>query len=84
MPARYRRRSLSLPSCLFLPVAAGVDCGPFWEYVLVRTPLCAYSRREGEELTYANYFKNQGYVARMLKSGLPGEIKRYDHAALES
>jgi hypothetical protein len=43
-----------------------------------------YSRRGGEELTYANYFKNQSYVARILKAGLTGEIKRYARAALKS
>ncbi|MDI1336148.1 MAG: AIPR family protein [Lacunisphaera sp.] len=43
----------------------------------------SYSRREGQELTYANYFKNQTSVARMLKAGLPGEIKRCARAALK-
>ncbi len=43
-----------------------------------------YSRREGEELTYANYFKNQSYVARMLKAMLTGDIKRYARVALKS
>ena len=43
-----------------------------------------YSRRGGEELTYANYFKNQSYVARILKAGLTGEIKRCARAALKS
>jgi hypothetical protein len=43
-----------------------------------------YSRREGQELTYTNYFKSQSSVARMLKAGLPGEIKRYARAALKS
>jgi hypothetical protein len=43
-----------------------------------------YSRREGQELTYANYFKSQSSVARMLKTGLPGEIKRYARAALKT
>lgn len=41
------------------------------------------SRRKGEELTYVNYFKNQGYVARMLKGPLPGEIKRSARTALK-
>ena len=43
-----------------------------------------YSRRGGDELTYANYFKNQGYVARMLKGKLAGDIKRFARVALES
>jgi hypothetical protein len=43
-----------------------------------------YSRREGGELTYANYFRAQSYVSRMLKRGLPGEIKRCARAALKS
>jgi hypothetical protein len=43
-----------------------------------------YSRREGEELTYANYFKNQSYVTRMLKAKLTSDIKRYAHAALRA
>lgn len=42
-----------------------------------------YSRREGQELTYANYFKNQGAVARMLKAKLTGDIKGYARLALE-
>lgn len=40
-------------------------------------------RRGGEELTNANYFKNQKSLALMLKAGLPAEIKRYARAALE-
>ena len=43
-----------------------------------------YAQREGQELTYANYFKSQSSVARMLKAGLPGEIKRSARAALKS
>lgn len=42
-----------------------------------------YSRREGGELTYANYFRAQVYVSRMLKKGLTGEIKRCARAALK-
>lgn len=40
------------------------------------------SRREGRELTYANYFKSQSSVARMLARPLPGEIKRSARVAL--
>ncbi len=43
-----------------------------------------YARREGEDLTYANYFKNQGYMSRMLKTKMPGDIKRYSRVALNS
>jgi hypothetical protein len=43
-----------------------------------------YSAREGEELTYANYFKNQSYVARMLKARLTGDIKRCARVVLKS
>jgi hypothetical protein len=43
-----------------------------------------YSRREGQELSYANYFKSQSSVARMLKARLPGEIKRCARAALKN
>jgi hypothetical protein len=43
-----------------------------------------YARRGGEELTYANYFKNQSYVARILKMRLKREIKRYARAALRA
>jgi hypothetical protein len=43
-----------------------------------------YSKREGDELSYANYFKNQTYVTRMLKTALTGEIKRRAAAVLES
>jgi hypothetical protein len=42
-----------------------------------------YSRSEGQKLTYANYFKSQSSVARMLKAGLPGKIKRYARAAMK-
>ena len=43
-----------------------------------------YSGIDGQELTYANYFKSQSSVARMLKAGLPREIKRCARAALKS
>lgn len=43
----------------------------------------AYARKEGEDLTYANYFKGQGYMNRMLKHALPGEIRRCARAALK-
>jgi len=43
-----------------------------------------YSRREGEDLTYANYFKNQRYMGRMLKMKLTREIKRRARVALDS
>jgi len=37
----------------------------------------AYSRREkGEELTYANYFKNQTYMARILKRPISRAMKK--------
>ncbi len=41
-----------------------------------------YSRQEGQELTYANYFKNQTYMARMLRVRLTGAIKRRARTAL--
>jgi hypothetical protein len=43
-----------------------------------------FSRREGEELTYTNYFKNQGYISRILKLHLTGDIKRCARAILRS
>jgi len=43
-----------------------------------------YSKREGEELTYANYFKNQSYMAHMLKAKLSGDIKQRARIALNS
>ena len=43
-----------------------------------------YSRREGQSLTYANYFKNQSSVARMLKVALPSEIKKCARAVLKT
>lgn len=43
-----------------------------------------YSRQEGEKLTYANYFKNQSYIVRMLKSPLSGDLKRYTRAVLKA
>ncbi|MCE9508320.1 MAG: AIPR family protein [Alphaproteobacteria bacterium] len=44
----------------------------------------SYSKREGEELSYANYFKNQSYVARILKAKLTTDIKRYARVVLRS
>lgn len=41
-----------------------------------------YSREYKRELTYANYFKNQSYVSRILKASLPGSIKRCARTAL--
>ena len=43
-----------------------------------------HSREFGDELTYANYFKNQGYVSRLLQSPLPPETIRHAKAALNS
>jgi hypothetical protein len=43
-----------------------------------------YSRHQGQELTYANYFKSQSSIARIMKAGLPGEIRRYARAALNA
>jgi hypothetical protein len=44
----------------------------------------AFARKEGEELTYANYFKAQGSVARLLKAPLPGTLKRLARAVLKA
>lgn len=43
-----------------------------------------YSRREGQELSYANYFKSQASVNRMLRIPLSKDIKRFARAALRS
>lgn len=43
-----------------------------------------YSRREGEEMTYANYFKNQKYMARILKRSLSRKLKSCARTALRS
>jgi hypothetical protein len=43
-----------------------------------------YSRREGEELTYANYFKSQSYMSGLLGAPLGGEIKRCARAVLKA
>ncbi len=43
-----------------------------------------YSKREGQELTYANYFKSQGALARMLNAPLGADIKRLARIALTS
>jgi hypothetical protein len=43
-----------------------------------------YSRRSGEALTYANYFKTQSYLARLLKASLPGEIKKHARKAFKA
>jgi hypothetical protein len=42
-----------------------------------------YSRREREDLSYDNYFKNQGYMTRLLEAPLGGEIKRCARAVLK-
>jgi hypothetical protein len=49
-----------------------------FDYLLIQNP------RRTHELTYANYFRAQSYVSRMLKRGLPGEIKRCARLALKS
>lgn len=41
-----------------------------------------YWRSEGRELSYANYFKNQSSVGRILTTRLPSDAKRVAHAAL--
>jgi hypothetical protein len=43
-----------------------------------------YSRRESEELTYANYFKTQGYMARLVDAPLGAEIDRCARAILKA
>lgn len=43
-----------------------------------------YVRLEGRDLSYANYFKNQTSVGRILKPALPKEIKRHARAALNA
>jgi hypothetical protein len=52
--------------------------------VILEKEARAHARRVGEEMTYANYFKNQGYVARMLKANLPNSIKRLAREALKA
>jgi hypothetical protein len=42
-----------------------------------------YSKLKGETLTYANYFKNQGYVGKMLHDNLTTQIKRCARVALK-
>ena len=44
---------------------------------------CRRKGLNGIAITHANYFKSQSSVARMLKAGLPREIKRYARAALK-
>lgn len=41
-----------------------------------------YARKEGEDLTYANYFKNQGYISKILGSPLDSKIKRCARAII--
>jgi hypothetical protein len=43
-----------------------------------------YSKREGEKLTFANYFKSQSAVARMLNKPLGADIKKLARFALNS
>lgn len=35
-----------------------------------------YARDGGEELTYANYFKNRGYVSKLVKADLPANLRK--------
>lgn len=44
----------------------------------------SYSTTEGEVLTYANYFKNQGQMTQLLNKPLSGDIKRSARAVLKS
>jgi hypothetical protein len=41
-----------------------------------------YARKEGEDLTYANYFKNKSYINRIIKRSLSREVKSCARAAL--
>jgi hypothetical protein len=41
-----------------------------------------YARKEGEDLTYANYFKNQRYISKMLRSPLDSKIKQCARAII--
>jgi len=41
-----------------------------------------YARTERKVLSHANYFKNQSYVSRILKSPLSGDIKKCSRAVL--
>ncbi len=43
----------------------------------------AYSKTEGEALTYANYFKSQGQMTQLLNKPLSSDIKRCAKAILE-
>ncbi len=54
-----------------------------FEFMLERVKETQNKHLDGE-LTYANYFRAQSNVSRMLKRGLPGEIKRCARAALKS
>lgn len=37
---------------------------------------------EGEDLTHANYFKNQGYISKALNANLRGEINRFANTVI--
>lgn len=43
-----------------------------------------YARKEGEDLTYANYFKNQGYISKMLESPLGSKIRQSARAIINA
>lgn len=43
-----------------------------------------YSKKEKKALSHANYFKNQSYISRILKSKLSGKIKKYSRAVLRA
>jgi hypothetical protein len=43
-----------------------------------------YSKNEKKALSYANYFKNQSYISRLLESKLSGKIKKYSRAVLRA
>jgi AIPR protein len=42
----------------------------------------SYLRKEKKALSYANYFKNQGYISRILKSRLSRNIRKHAHDVL--
>jgi hypothetical protein len=43
-----------------------------------------YARKEKKALSYANYFKNQSYIAPILKSALSKDVRRYSRLVLQA
>ncbi len=55
-----------------------------YQIQLIYSQACKLARHGGEELSYANYFKNQSYVGSLLEKGLNGKIKQIARQLLKT